>query len=424
MRIKNYRDCALLAFSSNKYIVLKNAPIWATGNNHRVPSALMMVRPSRKTHEQNQSREGKRVRQDLSHSLKEWGVTGQHEEHGKFRDRTLNEGVLLVSAENTKDSRKVQRGGLSFEHLESDIFPDNIQEAFEYALRADVTNVAPEKCVVISDRLNVEGFGEPFFSRKDKRISARRRRPKSGKKKNESYLMKHDYKGFHRREIDPLRRYSFEQIPKSDYFYQRWFIDERENDLGTFLEAWGACHAIQKEPCFNCGCTDSLRWNGGSGSSWQDIVCIKCGAMYEVKTKASMDKIRSEYYFNNLSSGSFNNYCKIAESRRRDQKMFLVLFPREHTLDKVSGLKRVHPGLITEIANVKPKLFEGSFNPSAETIRFKSRTQMKLHTRDTWFELPVATEINMDDAKKKVFIEFFGKEMFDHLSQDLFYGTP
>lgn len=38
---------------------------------------------------------------------------------------------------------------MSFEHSESDIFPENIQEAFERTLRTDITNFAPEKCIFV-----------------------------------------------------------------------------------------------------------------------------------------------------------------------------------------------------------------------------------------------------------------------------------
>ena len=127
-----------------------------------------------------------------------------------------------------------------------------------------------------------------------------------------TYKLKREYTGIASHRLNPLYRYTFERHTKPSFLFKNWFTNEDvESDMGTFPEACWSCHAIQKESCFHCNSRNSLRWSGGFGSSWQDLVCVECRCMYELKTKASMEKIESTYYHNNLNSGSFYAYCQI-----------------------------------------------------------------------------------------------------------------
>ena len=201
--------------------------------------------------------------------------------------------------------------------------------------------------------------------------------------------------------------------------------------MGTFLEACWACHAIQEESCFNCNSRNSLRWSGGFGSSWQDLVCVECRCMYELKTKASMEKIESTYRHNNINSGSFAAYCDIERARSVDDpnghkhkinsgrrpKMFLVLLPREFTFDR--NRQKIHPVFIAEIDAIQPKLSEKNFDTDSERISFKSRTTMNLRSKKKWFDLPYS-DVDLHATKKKIYVECFGKDAFQAFGKEAF----
>jgi hypothetical protein len=240
------------------------------------------------------------------------------------------------------------------------------------------------------------------------------------------YKIKPEYNGHSSDELDPLERFTFQEVSKEESFFQEWFIIDDENDashLGLFYEAFLACHALQHAQCFSCKYSKSLRWNGGGTSSWQDLVCITCNSTYEVKTKANMERVEKAFKFNNIPGGSFSNWCLLANSNIRsapDQKRFLVVLPRAPTFNR--QLKKVYPVQIAEISMILPALFPGSFHPN-RPIRFKSKISVKLNTRAKWFDLPsTGEEVAHWDIAEKVFVERFSQETFDSLMQDYFFS--
>ena len=110
-------------------------------------------------------------------------------------------------------------------------------------------------------------------------------------------------------------------------FHDRWlFFDEEDGtggDLGLLYEITLACHALQHEVCFNCKCRNALRWNGGSSISWQDLVCIACGCMYEVKTKADMQMVDNCFRYHKgtgVPGGSFLGFLPTPELKATRSK--------------------------------------------------------------------------------------------------------
>ena len=154
-------------------------------------------------------------------------------------------------------------------------------------------------------------------------------------------------------------------------------------------------------------------------------MCVECRCMYELKTKASMQRIESTYRHNHLNSGSFSAYCQIERARYVDDpnghrhkvnnsggrpKMFLVLLPRKFTFDL--NRQKIHPVFIAEIDAIKPKLSERSFDSDREKNSFKSRTAMNLPSKTKWFDLPFS-DVDLHATKKKIYVECFGQEVFD-----------
>ena len=126
-----------------------------------------------------------------------------------------------------------------------------------------------------------------------------------------------------------------------------------------------ACYALQHEVCFNCKCRNALRWNGGSSTFWQDLVCIASGCMYEVKTKADMQKVDNSFRYHKGTGCQvvpFLDFCQLRNSNRPDQNMFLVLLPRKPCVNL--NREEFYPVQIVEIASVLPRVVNPTtFNP-------------------------------------------------------------
>ena len=97
------------------------------------------------------------------------------------------------------------------------------------------------------------------------------------------------------------------------------------------MEAIVCCHALKNIPCTNCKLLKALRWAGGGKSSWQDMICIECGATYEIKTKASMEKVETALKHNRIQGGSFRAWCELINSQPTTIKRYLVILPRTFT---------------------------------------------------------------------------------------------
>ncbi len=93
------------------------------------------------------------IREELLHSLHEWGVSGTHQQHVDFRKKIISEGLKWLSLPGSANT-------CSFRHLKSQPFPDNIHDAYHHLLVSDIENLCPDQCV---DRLDVKGFGEPKY---------------------------------------------------------------------------------------------------------------------------------------------------------------------------------------------------------------------------------------------------------------------
>lgn len=269
--------------------------------------------------------------------------------------------------------------------LKAHKFPKDNDEAVKLVLWTDINEeLTPKALVVFTDTLEEEvkmtsSFYEPY-----RRVGTNR------------YARRNAYMRFSAESLDPFVRFKFEQLTPRELFYRRWFLSTPETSLGHFFEALLACHAIQYEACYRCKYHKSLRWMGGPGASWQDLVCIVCESMFEIKTKASMEKVEKCFAYNRTSGGSFRRYCALRnglnENTKKQQTMFLVLVPRLANEGVRSG--RYHPTYISEMDIVFPRLVPRSFDRGSnkeEPIELKSLVSVK-RKFVKWFDLPASAQ--------------------------------
>ena len=340
----------------------------------------------------------KYCREELAHTFEEWGVNGNHNQHLEFRKSVYEEAKRMIETGSTPTN---------YSKLKNLTFPTESTKAVEHVCRSDLREKLPDSHrYLLEDKLasivDDKGCMMPFF-----RVYA--------KNTVICYKRQPEFKGFSiRNELDPFHRFSFRQVSQAELWYNRWFLSGVDSNAGTIFEARLACYALQSEACFECKYRNTLRWNGGVGASWQDLVCIQCESMYEVKTKATMEKIEREFKYNSIRAGSFSRYCSLRNSLKQGQKMFLVVLPRLPTFDR-SGKKECFPVYIAEIDRVLPRVGRMTFRkPSL----LQSVVSVKLITKRLWFNLPEAKGILYRDCMKSLFVQEFSQQVLDRLDAE------
>jgi hypothetical protein len=99
----------------------------------------------------------KGIRDELVHSLQEWGV---NKEHVKFRTKVISDGKEMVH-------HRYQDGEApSYEHLKSQRFPTNLDDAVELVLRSDIESNSLEAKFGCIDTIPVDSYEpSPFYRR-------------------------------------------------------------------------------------------------------------------------------------------------------------------------------------------------------------------------------------------------------------------
>ncbi|KAL7524794.1 hypothetical protein ACHAWF_001090 [Thalassiosira exigua] len=234
---------------------------------------------------------------------------------------------------------------MDYDKLKATKFPKDYNAAYEHVLRYDDV---PIGCYLISaDRLGAGGPYSPFCRWYD-RITGQ----------VVDYKIRHDFKAFSSSQLEPMTRFQFRQTAIEKLLFERWFIGGNEAaEEGVLFEAILACHALQSESCFNCKCRNALRWNGGGAASWQDIVCIKCKATYEIKTKADQEKVEKAFKYNNINGGSFSAWCELRNSKQTTQKTYLVVLPRKFTFNR-----KLEKGEFIDMMEIADQVFKKRFS--------------------------------------------------------------
>jgi len=360
----------------------------------------------------------KKVVDELRHNLYEWGVNGHHAAHVQFRQYALAECQAMLTTEHT-DTK-------GYRQLVNDKFPEEVEEAVDHYVRSDMQEVPP-RWITITDKLE-EAYPQAPFRR---HYAKGRTKGTLDKSRVLNYPKKKAYKGFSNEELDPLQRFAYEVESNAERMFSTYMIGQGyASEMGVVLEAVLACHAIKNEACYNCKCRNSLRWNGGYGASWQDLVCIQCEAMFELKTKDTMEKLEFYLNMNSIPGGSFRRYCGLRNGRKPGQKMYLVLLSRQAMLNR--NMEHGRPVYIAEIDYVLPRLSGSSFIDrrsstfkrlglarSENQIDFKSAVVLKTNTKQTWFFLPKSEhESFYMDRIKTIFVDIFSQATFDALEEE------
>ena len=354
--------------------------------------------------------EEEKVKSSIFKSLNEWGVNNDQSDHREFRKHAIKLCLEIYRRQwNTEeDIAELQE---EREALLKESLPCGFDEAYKHVLHSDLVDDGTEKfdvCIDLLDSISggrFEGFCEPFFY-------------KSDENGNTKLLVKKQFKMFHEKYLDPLRRYRAEWKEPSDFFFDRFFSpEEHESRLGIVFEAWIACHVAQFQSCFNCGRKNSVRWVGGLRSPWRDMECVHCHAVYEIKTKKSEKIVVKLVQSDKIRGGSYKGFCKV-KRRLKDQKVFLVLAPRASISSRG---RRVYPVRIVEITQCAPKVSEWTLlgRPRLKTEVFFKSTKVK-----TWFELPQLEKKESELARIRmdVYHSKYSKKVYESYAQKYGYG--
>ena len=114
----------------------------------------------------------------------------------------------------------------------------------------------------------------------------------------------------------------------------------------------------------NCNTRGTISHSGGINTSWQDLVCTKCHAHYEIKAKQSWQTKRENRWAQNssLSSYSLNkrlyggSYQRLQEQKKENIKHFLIIVDRN--ADVKEATKTIYCYKIDKaFPALKPKTF-------------------------------------------------------------------
>jgi hypothetical protein len=226
--------------------------------------------------------------------------------------------------------------------------------------------------------------------------------------------LKKEYIRINQSKLNPFKRFSSIEMGKKEYYERFFFTTEESIRLaGLVFEAITASYAIHNlnTCCASCNCSESLRWMGGYGTSWKDIVCIKCDSSYEIKSKASNEKIEKVIRYNNIQGGSFKRFHRLRREKEgiEDAKHYLVLVsraPSEIICASVACPRTAWQVDLAEIDTVLPALRDVSFTRPAGDVVLKSSIKIKEGTRKLWFRIPFV-EIDQRGIAREVFDEYY-----------------
>ena len=286
--------------------------------------------------------------EEIQHSLEEWGIKklSSNPDHAKFRSKAIQQVLFCIG--------QSPNAGKGSEKVSTKKFPtETVVAAYEHVLRVSaayqvifgfygdvkfltlsfpiklqMTDCSKDYRIQFCDSLGMDGFLEPYMRRYDR----------YDKSKVIAYNIKQEYKEFTLGQINPLCRFTYVNIPKEEAFFQEWFLvyeSDNASQQGFFMEAALSRHLIKHENCHSCKYKNALRWSGGGQSSWQDLYCTVCFSTYEVKTKATTERVENAFKWNRISGGSYQYWCLLNNQKLHpQQKRFLVLLPRTSTYNR------------------------------------------------------------------------------------------
>ena len=215
---------------------------------------------------------------------------------------------------------------------------------------------------------------------------------------------------------NPLTRFSVRQISKRDNFENHY--SDYDAVIGNIMEAMVVyyMHKSRRIECKSCKMKNAWKWGGGSSGPWKDVYCTNCNSTYEIKSKATINDIKTFTDPNSvrkLYGGSFRDFLKIRAQSKNDnkRKQYVLLVNREP--EEISS-KKFHQVYIAEIIKVtpvvKPKTFAKLY--SEDEMSLKSVIHHKAFDEKAWLAfqaLPTPKYTIVHDEKKRLMQKYFDK---------------
>jgi hypothetical protein len=130
--------------------------------------------------------------------------------------------------------------------------------------------------------------------------------------------------------------------------------------------------------------------------AWLDLICTECHSTFEVKTKASHDKMTEELERKSILGGSFRHFWQNQNAiRSTDQRMYLVGPPRSLDMGRLGN--EFCPVFCMKIDYVLPCLSASCSRPP------KPPPGLAREEREEYNEASLTTRIRVKGSKKKWF---------------------
>ena len=240
--------------------------------------------------------------------------------------------------------------------------PSDIVESFKIMLDKEVEggkdsySTVVDKIEMISDKNNLKLYGRPYVS--------------SVSDNEKSRILKMDFNKDSLKEfLDPTQRFSLKTVSKKDHLIQS-FTDNK-NCLDGYVFELMFAHYLQHKnvQCKSCK-SQTLRWNGGSGYPWMDVVCTTCNSTYEIKSKNNIDIAFRALKESTLEGGCFPSFQNICAKYSTDKmaKQYVIVVSR--TLS--TGSYPAYQSMIAMIRKVYPIINTKSF-ADLDNFKFKSK---------------------------------------------------
>ena len=205
------------------------------------------------------------------------------------------------------------------------------------------------------------------------------------------YELRQEFKRCTQIERDPLLRFcSFrmdaEELVREQHVQsgKKSCIQSCSAHIVRAMLLHSACSCSTGIQCVGCGAMNSLRWNAHHNTYWRRMECIKCGALYEIKTTGLLSKALKK---NRVDGGRFFSQYHNIRRERQDRKIFLALIDswclrmdRVRVNVYVGEVERVLPFL-------KPKSFLKSTIP-------RIYTSIDLKWTRPWFSMAKSMDLN------------------------------
>mmetsp|Transcript_13648 Transcript_13648/g.27525 ORF Transcript_13648/g.27525 Transcript_13648/m.27525 type:complete len:340 (-) Transcript_13648:34-1053(-) len=209
-------------------------------------------------------------------------------------------------------------------------------------------------------------------------------------------------------QLDPFKRFNGKKYSAKDYFRKLWALPSSPMLAGNIFEALVAHQMVYHMQCESCKCRGHLFWNGGFGmsGSWADVVCRKCMASYEIKSRPTIDKIERDFQFNSFRGNSFRMFCG---NPARYQARYLVVVCRGETyLPKLQSF--AHRVSVARIAKLEPRLCGESFlNTNNKNMRMISAISIDMGTlKKDWCFVKPYKDDDHEEMAREVFDKVYG----------------